>query len=132
VRNIVATPYAQLPPDAGAASTGYKREHKASFQVAQHLARSGLQLRLLLSVESHPQTVGFVPFRAREVRRAVNAMPIRRVMALKFRHAPAHPQSGKHAEISLRVSVERIQQRSVPIKQDALDGALPARALCTS
>ena len=61
--------------------------------------------------------VRLFPFRARKMPGAINAMPVRRIMPLQFREAPAHSQSAEHLHVSIRIRLERIQQSPVPVEK---------------
>ena len=65
-----------------------------------------------------PKPVGFFPYRPRQLGRAIDVMPVRRVMPLEFGHAPRNSHGAKHGEIRAGVRTVGIKKRSVPIEKD--------------
>src|SRR5713226_2942278 len=65
-----------------------------------------------------PDAVRFFPPRAGKPRRAIHAIPIGRVMALEVFYPPGDSDLSEHRQKRLRIGMEGIEQRSVPIEQN--------------
>src|SRR5712691_7594115 len=71
-----------------------------------------------------PDAVRFFPPRAGKPRRTIHPIPIGRVMALEIFDSPGDSDLPEHRQKRLRIGMEGIEQRSVPIKHNP---AQPAR-----
>src|SRR5712692_9350006 len=65
-----------------------------------------------------PDAVRFFPPRAGKPRRAIHPIPIGRVMALEVFYSPGDSNLPEHRQKHLRIRLEGIKQRSVPIEQN--------------
>src|SRR5665213_1314041 len=71
----------QLSADAPTAAAGDQSELVVQRKLLQYRSRARLQGGVLGRVEMPPQTISFGPARLRQASRAINVVPIRRVMA---------------------------------------------------
>ena len=90
--------------------------------MAQDSPCSGKEFGILSGVSLAPDAVRFVPARAVETRRVVNAIPIGMIMACKIFGGEFDTKRLKHREIRALVRGKGIEQRAVPIKQHGLRG----------
>lgn len=71
-----------------------------------------------------PEFVGLQPFRTRQLGRAVDAKPVRRIMRGDFAFGPLDVKGAEHGKIGTDVRCVGIEQRAVPIEQDGARGTL--------
>src|SRR2546426_1449 len=76
-----------------------------------------------------PDAVCFFPPRAGKTRRAIHSIPIGRIMALEIFHSPGDSNLLEHRQKRLRIGMEGIEQRSVPIEQNPAQLAWDSLAL---
>src|SRR2546427_7118742 len=76
-----------------------------------------------------PDAVCFFPPRAGKPRSAIHQIPIGRVMALEVFYSPGDSDLPEHRQKRLRIGMEGIEQRSVPVEQNPaqLARSSPAR-----
>src|SRR5260370_28033446 len=65
-----------------------------------------------------PDAICFFPPRAGKPRRTIHPVPIGRVMALEVFYSPGDSDLPEHSQKRLRIGMEGIEQRSVPIEQN--------------
>src|SRR6516164_10200780 len=88
-------------------------------QLPQDATSCGDQFRRMLHVIGAPDAVRVVPALGWNSRPAVDGVPVGRIMFPQLRESPAESQLAKHGEIGLRIGMEGVNERSVPVKKDA-------------
>jgi len=103
-------------PIATAARDNAKR--KLTSERADHGASTGQKQRSLLAIGAPPKTVRALPGSARNLRRAVDLIPVGTVDALEIGDVPINFESAKHCEVCANIRRVGVEQGAVPIEQD--------------
>ena len=112
---------AKLAGDALAVAARDNAEDELPSKLPQDAARAEEQLWAQPSVRAAPESVGLFPALPRNSRRAIDAVPIGRIVPLQIRETPVHPERAKHLQIGARIRVVGIQQRPIPIEEHCVD-----------
>ena len=115
-------------PDLAANSRAIAAADNAELEFcrerAQDASGAGQQRRPFDFVGSSPETVGIQPLRARKLRRAIDAEPIRGIMRGDFTFGPVDVQGAEHGKISANVGGVGIEQRAIPVEKNGASGEL--------
>src|SRR6202022_3903985 len=71
-----------------------------------------------------PGARGVIPASARQFGGAIDAIPVRRVMAGEVLQSPGNAHFAEHGEIGGGICAVGIEERAVPVEEDALDLAV--------
>ena len=113
---------AELPADSAAIPAGNNGEIESASKQPHDASRAGHKFWVLLRIGAGPKPVGFAPLRTRDTCRSIDAIPVGRIVAREFLHAPVDPESTKHGEISARIGGVRVEERAVPVEEDGARG----------
>jgi len=111
---------AELPEYAVAVSAGDKAEAVAFRYVRENAARAGDELRAMPGVLLAPGRVRIAPAVTGQARRAIDAIPIRRIVGSEFVESPGDAHFPEHGEIRGGISGKGIDEGAVPIEEHAL------------
>ena len=112
----------QLDTDSVAAAAGYQTQRESLRKIAQNSARAGKKLGSFSGVGLAPDAVGFVPARAIETRRPVNAIPIGMIVASEILRSEFDAKRLEHRKICALVRRKRIKQCAIPIEEHSFRG----------
>jgi hypothetical protein len=110
--------FAELLPDAPAASAGHKPQTKLSNERVHHRSRAGQQGRAFRAVRRSPKPVGSRPIRTRNPRSSIDPIPIGRIVPVDLGRPPVDSDAAKHGEVGTLIGRVGIEQGAVPVQQD--------------
>lgn len=124
---IISQPeFPELLADSRTVSAGDDSQHEFALERANHFFCARHQARILPLVSARPEPVCFVPFPARQASRAIDAIPIRRIVAREIVESPIDAEGLKHREVGARIRGVGIYEGAVPVKQNGASRESPA------
>lgn len=119
--------FAELAVDAVAVAAGDEAEGVAASELREDAASSGKKLGAVMGIMLAPDFVSGVPLVAREIRGAIDVVPVGGIVFLEFGEAPGNLHGRKHGEVGGSVGGVGVEECAVPIEEDAAKGM---RAVC--
>ena len=101
---------------SGPISAGDDPQNEFSLERADDLSGAGHQAGIFSLVGESPDTVGFIPFCARQPSGAIDAVPVGRIVTSEIVEPPIDAEGLKHREVRARVRAIGIDERAVPVK----------------
>jgi hypothetical protein len=115
--------FMELTVDAVAVAAGDQAESVVAGEMGEHAASAGNKLGTVVGVVFAPDLVGGVPFVAREICGAINVVPVGGIVLFEFGEAPGDLHFAEHSEVGGGVCGVGIEESSVPVEEDAAEGA---------
>ena len=112
---------AQLAVYAVAVAAGDEAEGMAPRKQRKNPARTRKQFGAMAAVAEAPGLVGCIPFGARNLRSAIDVVPVGRIVLFEFGDAPWNLHFTKHGEVGGGIGSVRVEESAVPIEEDALE-----------
>ena len=100
---------AQLAVHAVAIATGDETKSMAPRKQRKNPAHTGKEFGTMAAVAEAPGFVGGVPFGARKLRRAIDVVPIGRIVLFEFGDAPGNLHFAKHGEVGGRIGAVGVE-----------------------
>ena len=107
--------------DAAAIAAGDEAEVVAFADARKDAPGACDEFRFLFGVIFAPNLVRVVPFVFRQFCGAIDEIPVRRIVLFELGEAPGNAHGAEHGEVSGGVGLVGIEQRAVPIEEDAFE-----------
>ena len=108
--------------DPVAVAAGDEAEVVMSAEAGENAASAGDELWTVFGVILAPDLVGGGPFVFGKFGGAIDAIPVRRIVLFEFGEAPGNAHGAKHGEVGGGVGGMGVEERTVPIEEDAAKG----------
>src|SRR5256885_7345767 len=108
--------------NAAAIAAGDEAEVMMSADACENAAGPGDELWIVFGVTLAPDLVGGGPFVFGKFCGAVDAIPVWRIVLFEFGEAPRNFHGAEHGEVGGSVGGMGVEERAVPIEEDAAKG----------
>src|SRR2546430_14038965 len=110
--------------DAVAVAAGDEAEVVVSAESRENATRASDEFWIVFGVILAPDLVGGGPFVFRKFGGAIDAIPIRRIVLFEFGEAPRNAHGAEHGEVGGSVGGMGVEERAVPIEENAFEGGI--------
>src|SRR5882672_7504826 len=110
--------------DAVAVAAGDEAEVVMRAETRENATGAGDEFWILLAVVFAPDLIGGGPFVFGKLCGALDAIPVRRIVLFEFGEAPRNAHGAEHGEVGGSVGGEGVEERAVPIEEDAFEGGI--------